>query len=235
MRCAVVEVRLDLESDIAFPTPSEVVREVVGRAGSEALAPPNVPTLVPSAQVRVPAKRLGVLASGHSWSVRSEHLTDVESMFQDVVEQFRLAAGFYAEVAARSVTVSSHWIEPLDMRWSDVVRAYVGAFYRSETLPPEASDATVVFDVARDDGEDTYQSGPMEKNQLVREYLNFWDADEPGLPEVLFFFAHRALIRSDASMDPSTLEETSRGALDRAISFAENHYAQFARRIGAPS
>lgn len=233
MRCVAIQTRLNFESDIALPTPLEAVRSTVARAGGEVLVPKSARPLAAPIQVRVRRKRLGALVTARSWSIRSERLADPEAMLGDVLEQFMLAEGFFSDLPVENVLVTTNWTEPLSMGWSDLVQSYIQAFYRSATLLPETSDATVIFDVARDDGQDKYQSGPMQKRQLLSEYLKFWSADEPEVPDILFFFHHVSSTNGSGPIGVSGLGEIARSALSRATSFAEDHYDQFARRIGA--
>ena len=233
MRCAVIDVMLSFESEMDLPTPLDVLKSVVARAGGQGAVYPEMPTLVAPVQVQVPSKRLGALVSPRSWSVRSERLTDAESMFEDVLNHFEPAEDYFRDVPADSVVVSSHWIEPLTMNWDDLVQTYIRAFYRPGAILAGASDATAVFDVAREDGQDTYQSGPMQKEQLLRDFLNFWGTDEPGLPDVLLFLGHVASVKCSGPIDVTTLGGITEDAMGRAMSFGESHYAQFARSIGA--
>ncbi len=234
MRCVTVEVRLNFEADIAFQTPDEAVRSAFARAGGEVSGPPRAGTLSGPIQVNVRAKRLGALVNGRSWSIRSERPVAAGTMLADVLEHFEMARSLFRGAPVGTVVVATHWIEPLDTGWDELLQTYIRAFYRPATLPPGTSDTAVVFDVDRDDGHDTYRSGPMEKRQLLSSFLRFWSADEPQVPDMLFFLRHFASTRVGGPVDAAGLEETAHGALGRAASFAEDHYAQFSRCIGAP-
>ena len=178
-------------------------------------------------QLRVDEKRLGTLVSSRSWTVRSERLADHTSMLADVLIQFTRVADFYREVPAHAVTVISHWIEPLDTNWDDLVKDYVRAFYREGALLDDVSDATVVFDVRREYGQDQYQSGPMTRKQIADDFLHFRNVDDPELPDLLLFVGHVASVRASGLIDVTTIGEVARGALARAASFAEDHFARF--------
>ena len=72
----------------------------------------------------------------------------------------------------------------------------------------------------------------MLKEQLLRQYLDFWRIDEPELPDRLLFFGHVASIGSTGVIEASALGDVAKGAIGRAMSFAESHYAQFTHSIG---
>ena len=232
MRCVALEVRLSLESDMSIPTYLEALRQSIARAGSEVDGPTTAAALAAPVRLRIRDKRLGVVASARSWSVRSERPAEAEVMLWDVLEQFTLAEDFLKEVPVQTAVVTTHWMEPLDANWEDLLHDYIQAFYRPGTLPPEASDTSVSFVAVRDDGPDQFQSGPMQKGQLLSAYLRFWTADEPQVPDMLFFFRHIASSAGSGPMDAARLGRIARAALGRAASFAERHYAQFARHTG---
>ena len=235
MRCVTAEAKLSFESDMATPTFLEAARRAVAGAGSEVVGPQTAEGLAAPVEVWVRARRLGVLASARSWSIRSERPVDAEAMLGDVLEQFRLAEDSLRDVPVETAVVTTFWMEPLDASWDDLLQSYIRAFYRPGTLPPEARDAAIAFAAARDGGLDHYESGPMRKRQLLSEYLKFWTADEPEIPEVLFFFRHTASTAGSGPMDAARLGRIARIALGRAASFAEDHYAQFARHTGGES
>ena len=232
MRCVALQARLSLESDMSIPTFLDAARHAVAGAGSEVVGPSTSAALAAPVEVRVRSKRLGVLASARSWSIRSERPADAGTMLGDVLEQFMLAEGSLREVPVETAVVATYWMEPLDSGWEDLLQGYIRAFYKPATLPPEASDAAIAFAVARDGGLDHYESGPMRKKQLLSEYLKFWAADEPQVPDMLLFFSHTASTAGTGPINAEGLEEIARAALGRAASFAEDHYAQFARHTG---
>ena len=227
MLCAVVEVRVDFDFDLILPTPLDALRSALARAGDVVSAPAGSPPLLTPIHLRVAEKRLGTLVSSRSWTVRSERLADQTSMLADVLAQFTQAADFYREVPAQAVKVISHWIEPLDTNWDDLLKDYIRAFYRAGTLRDDASDATIVFDATGEYGNEQYQSGPMSKKQLADDYLRFWNVDDPALPDLLLFVGHVASVPDSGPIDATAIGEVARGALGRAAAFAEDHFARF--------
>ena len=185
--------------------------------------------MVTPIQLRVDEKRLGTIVLSRSWTVRSERLADQTSMLADVLAQFTQAADFYREVPAQAVTVTSHWIEPLDTNWDDLLKDYVRAFYRAGALRDDASDASISFDVAGEYDKEQYQTGPMSRRQLAGDYLHFWNVDDPELPELLLFARHTASVLDSGPIDATAIGEVARGALGRAASFAEDHFARVSK------
>ena len=229
MRCAAIEVGLGFETDLALPTPFGAVRAALASPDSLMVGSRELGISVPI-EVLDPSKRLGALVTERRLTVRSERDADMTAMLTDVMSQFRRATSFLRGIPVDDIQVISTWIAPFRTNWTGLLQSYAQAFYMPSTLPPEATDASLIFEVDHDTGKDTYQSGPMWKQQLVSQYLTLWTEDSMTLPELLLFFIHRAAIRGDGKANVTTrLRATIGSALARASSFAEYHHAQFNR------
>ena len=165
--------------------------------------------------VDVASERTRVIVHGHGWAVTHELAESPARYVDALAAQFARAYPAFDGLALESATLNSAWIEPVQTGWADLLRRYREAFMTDYELSRQASDLSQSFDFAGEGFSGKAQTGPMQQEQLVREYLNF--GGDETLPEHFLF----ADIAYEAPSDQSSQPENLREFLARGMAHGE--------------
>jgi hypothetical protein len=112
----------------------------------------------------------------------------------------------------RQVRHESVFIEPYPLPFHELVLLVKERFLRSNAIVDSATDIGLLFDEHEDEADKHVQIGPMDAEQLRREYLR-WPGE--GIPDTFLFLA---LAYASSTEAPCALESL-RGFLERAIAW----------------
>lgn len=190
MECLALTLRFEAKDGqrLGPPTPLEAVYEsLAGRVlGPEEGSPSSDFPLVPF-RIDLSSDKTSVEVGRTTWTFHTEKAESIDHKAKWLAELTSRAKSksYLDDPRISAVSVESAWVFPYVGSWEDVVGQYCKAFFAPATLPAEAMDASALFDVTLSDAELHVQSGPMNKQQLLREYARFLDASE--VPETMVF------------------------------------------------
>ena len=225
MRCVATVVNLTFDGHLAvFDARRTITDLVIGDSHQEG-AIPGLPKSSRPVSVDIEAEKTQIVASDHGWLV-SHELAESEDHYVDALAS-QLTRGYpaFRDLSLRSAKLHSAWIEPAEAGWTGLLQRYRKAFMADYKLARKADDFSQLFDFEGKDFHGSATTGPMAKEQLVREYLKF--GSEPGLPQYFLFADVGYHAGADQGCNPDELKDLLVRGFRYGASVAEDLSAQF--------
>ena len=200
MECLALRLRIEGAANkrLGPPTPFESVREsLMGKsiAAEEQDVDPVSPIL--PFRVDLVEERTFVEVSSIQWTFYTEKRGDHHEKslwigkLVDKVQSDNVLIGS----GVATVVVDTTWSFPFDGGWNDLFSQYSRAFAATNALPSGATDISLLFDADVEGGTIHVQSGPMNREQLIRDWSRFSDPEE--MPQNLLFMVYSYRSQSD--------------------------------------
>ena len=206
--------------NIRLPNPFETVYEaVIGRAFDKTSRP--APGIAFPILLAVQQPRIHVRVEPKRWTVRTDQEASASDQLELLVDQYQRMHPYVEGLAVAHASLETQWIEPFEGPWADLAGQYRRAFYCSGALPEDATDYSVMFDVANQEFRAQLQSGPMERGQL-----NLYSAIYPEPPNIPDRFLY---VRYDHSSlnPPEDVPRFLADTLSKAQRAADFHNERF--------
>ena len=222
VRCVVVTVELRFDHDIPiFASPQKLLTRAL--RGEDAAEAEETVTSVEQrlvfqlrdihARVITEAKLLAIIQQGSESPDRFR---------SDIMHTYRRVREFVQSQQLTRISVRSHWISPSELEFAALVASYREAMYKPGPFTAQGNDLAVIVDGETSGGRTfSLQSGPMERAQLVRQYLLADDLDET--PARMIFL--------DVDYGHTSAAQENRAVVDRFIKDALEFAAEQARLV----
>ena len=218
MQCLTLRLRIEgSDTDtLGPPTPLEAIRQsLTGRPldSEERVSHANFPLV--HFRIDLSDDRTFVEVMGNDWTLHTEKLGDVSEKamwVKELVARSR-SDNFLRDAAITAVSVETAWVTPFQGEWSDLLQRYSEAFVAPQSYPPETVDASVLVDARGPSGTIHVQSGPMEKEQLLRDWVVFLEFAE--VPDRMLFVLHRYRSEDDLEVVVSAGIEQAEAEVQR--------------------
>jgi len=175
---------------VRLPNPFEAVYEaVIGRPFDR--TGKTAPGMELPIALAIQRPRLHVRVEPKRWTVRTDHEAAAPEQLELLVDQYHRVHPYVGGLAVVSADLGTQWIEPFDGVWADLAGRYRRAFYRPGTLPEGSTDYSVLIDIEDGEFKAQMQSGPMERDQLVRD--NALYGAPPNVPDRFLFVRYHYL------------------------------------------
>ena len=200
MECLALRLRIEGAENqrLGPPTPFESVWEsFMGKSiAAEKQDMDAVPPMLPF-RIDLAAERTFVEISDNRWIVYTERRGDhieKSSWIRELMAKAQSGV-LLNEDSVSAVIVDTTWAFPFEGEWDDLFFQYSRAFAATNALPSGATDISLLFDADVEGGTIHVQSGPMNREQLIRDWSHFSDPEE--MPHNLLFMVHSYRSKSD--------------------------------------
>lgn len=201
MECLALRLRLEgAAKRLGPPTPLESVRELLmgKHIAAEEQDMDTVPPMPPF-RIDLAAERTFVEVSSNQWTFHTERQGDhleKSSWIRNLMTRAQ-SDNLLDESAIAAIIVDTTWAFPFEGEWDALFSQYARAFAAAHAMPSGATDISLLFDAETEEGAIHVQSGPMNREQLIRDWSHFPIPSE--MPENLLFMVHS--YRSDSDVD----------------------------------
>ena len=200
MECLTLRLRIEGATDkrLGPPTPFESVWEsLMGKSiAAEEQDMDTVPPMLPF-RIDLAAERTFVEVSDNRWIFYTERQGDhfeKSSWIRGLMKKVQ-SENLLNEDSISAVVVDTTWAFPFEGEWDALFSQYARAFAAANALPSGATDLSLLFDAESEGGSIHVQSGPMNREQLIRDWSHFPDPSE--MPENILFMVHSYRSRGD--------------------------------------
>ena len=200
MECLALRLRIEGAADkrLGPSTPFESVWEsLMGKnIAAEEQDRDTVPPMLPF-RIDLAVERTFVEVSDNRWIFYTERQGDhleKSSWIRELMAKVQ-SGNLLNKDSISAVIVDTTWTFPFEGEWDDLFSQYARAFAAANALPSGTTDLSVLFDAESEGGSIHVQSGPMNREQLIRDWSHFPDPSE--MPENLLFMVHNYRSRSD--------------------------------------
>lgn len=200
MECLALRLRIEGAANkrLGPPTPFESVWEsLMGK--SIAAEEQDMDTVSPMLPFRIDlaAERTFVEVSNNQWIFYTERQGDhleKSSWVRGLMAKVQ-SGNLLNEDSISAVSVDTTWAFPFEGEWDALFSQYARAFATANALPSGATDLSLLFDAESEGGNIHVQSGPMNREQLIRDWSHFLEPSE--MPDNFLFMFHSYRSRSD--------------------------------------
>lgn len=203
--------RLALAAPIPMPDAYEAaIRIVLGEHADEA---ESIPPDLTRGTLDIPSRQTRVVADQDRWTIRCESRESPLDFVDSLTSDFSQMWEIFVDTAVESVVFHSIWIDPVETTWVELVDQFRRAFTADFGLIREAVDLMQAYTFA---GNAQATTGPMQPEQLRRDYLVFGD-DSVVPPQ--FLFAH---VHYEAPVGGSLTPDSLRNILTRGVLYGQD-------------
>lgn len=170
---------------------------------------------------------VSVVIDERHWHVRTDEPVDQVGQLGILVTQLMRAEPFAMNLSVAHATLEGEWIWPFEGTWSELVEGYRAAFIKESAIPDSVADLSVLYDEKGEGFHSRYQSGPMERPQLL-ERTSRYPQPPPALPERFLYLSYAYSLQDSSDTLPQ-LESSLEAVLERIVEVALHTGVQFER------
>ena len=193
MDCLALKIRFEAKNGqrLGPPTPLEAVHQSLTGRGLGVEERPSYSDfpLVPF-RIDLSSDKTSVEVGRTTWTFHTEKSGPIGEKALWLTELLSRAKSrnYLRDSEIGVVSVESTWVSPYAGSWEDILGQYCRAFFAPAVFPTEVVDVSSIFDAKIADAEVHVQSGPMDHQQLLQQWVRFSSSEE--VPDVLLFVLH---------------------------------------------